>query len=132
MSVYAVAAAPGIRVHVADLGMACCAVEFAAALGRGLLVAAADDGEPAARVLVVSGTVTDALAPSVLEAWEALPEPKAAMSFGACSNTGGPYWDSYSVTKGVDQVIPMRSYVPGCPPRPEALIDAIVELAGAA
>ena len=132
MSVYAVADAPGIRVHVADLGMACCAVEFAAALGRGLLVAAPDDGAPAARVLVVSGTVTDVLAPSVLAAWEALPEPKVAMSFGACSNTGGPYWDSYSVTKGVDQVIPVHSYVPGCPPRPEALIDAIVELAGAA
>lgn len=132
MSVYAVAAAPGIRVHVADLGMACCAVEFAAALGRGLLVTATDDGEPSARVLVVSGTITDALAPSVLAAWEAMPEPKAAMSFGACSNTGGPYWDSYSVTKGVDQVIPVRSYVPGCPPRPEALIDAIIDLADSA
>lgn len=133
MSVYAVAGAPGIRVHVADLGMACCAVEFAAALGRGLLVPATDGpGEAPSRVLVVSGTVTDALAPAVLAAWEALPEPKAAMSFGACSNTGGPYWDSYSVTKGIDQVIPVRSYVPGCPPRPEALIDAIVRLAESA
>ncbi|MFM7213108.1 MAG: NADH-quinone oxidoreductase subunit B [Actinomycetota bacterium] len=133
MSVYAVVGAPGIRVHVADLGMACCAVEFAAALGRGLLVPATDGpGEVPSRVLVVSGTVTDALAPAVLAAWEALPEPKAAMSFGACSNTGGPYWDSYSVTKGIDQVIPVRSYVPGCPPRPEALIDAIVRLAESA
>ena len=132
MSVYAVAGAPGIRVHVADLGMACCAVEFAAAIGRGLLVSVPDEGEPTARVLVVSGTVTDVLAPSVLAAWAELPEPKAAMSFGACSNTGGPYWDSYSVTKGIDQVLPVRSYVPGCPPRPEALIEAIVELAGSA
>jgi NADH-quinone oxidoreductase subunit B len=115
-------------VHVRDLGLACCAVEFAAAIGRGLLVPAEPD-PLAFRVLVISGTVTDALAPQVLAVWEALPEPKAAMSFGACSNSGGPYWDSYSVTKGVDRVIPVTAYVPGCPPRPEALVDALVALA---
>jgi len=127
--VYAVAGHPEIRIHVRDLGLACCAVEFAAAIGRGLLVPAQPDASPGtAAVLVVSGTVTDALAPEVLAAWEALPEPKAAVSFGACSNSGGPYWDSYSVTKGVDQVIPVSTYVPGCPPRPEALVDALVSL----
>ena len=125
--VYAVAGRPDVRIHVRDLGLACCAVEFAAAIGRGLLVpASADPGT--ASVLVVSGTVTDALAPEVAAAWEALPEPKAAVSFGACSNSGGPYWDSYSVTKGVDRVIPVTTYVPGCPPRPEALVDALVSL----
>jgi NADH-quinone oxidoreductase subunit B len=126
--VYAVAARPDVHVHVRDLGLACCAVEFAAAIGRGLLVPAEPD-PLAFRVLVISGTVTDALAPQVLAVWEALPEPKAAMSFGACSNSGGPYWDSYSVTKGVDRVIPVTAYVPGCPPRPEALVDALVALA---
>lgn len=126
--VYAVASRPDVHVHVRDLGLACCAVEFAAAIGRGLLVPAEPD-PLAFRVLVISGTVTDALAPQVLAVWEALPEPKAAMSFGACSNSGGPYWDSYSVTKGVDRIIPVTAYVPGCPPRPEALVEALVALA---
>ena len=126
MSVYAVAGVPGIRIHVADLGLACCAVEFGAAVARGLLVPAEGPGDAA--VLVISGTVTDALAPAVRATWDALPEPRAAVSFGACSNSGGPYWDSYSVTQGVDQVIPVHAYVPGCPPRPEALVDALVSL----
>ena len=120
---------PGIRVSVADLGLACCAVEFAAAVARGLLVPeqAPFDGN-ATSILVVSGTVTDALADEIVRAWESLPLPRAAMSFGACSNSGGPYWDSYSVTKGVDQIVPVDVYVPGCPPRPEAFMQAIVML----
>ena len=84
-----------------------------------------------ANVLIVAGTVTDKLAPLVLAAYQRVPDPKFVLSFGACSNSGGPYWDSYCVTKGVDQIIPVDVYVPGCPPRPEALLDGLDVLAAA-
>ena len=114
-----------LRLSLFDLGLASCAVVFVA-----LSVQDAVDTPPLeeANVLVVSGTVTDVSAPAVLRAYERLAEPRHVVSFGACSNTGGPYWDSYSVTKGVDQLVPVDVYVVGCPPRPEALLAALDRL----
>ncbi|MFN2522689.1 MAG: NADH-quinone oxidoreductase subunit B [Mycobacteriales bacterium] len=114
---------------VVNLGLACCAVEFvAAAMSDSSLVRRLAGPAGRTSVLVVAGTVTDKAVPAVRTLYDALPEPKAVLSFGACANTGGPYWDSYSVTKGVDQVLPVDAYVAGCPPRPEALLQGLLQL----
>ena len=118
---------------VMNFGLACCAIEFiAASMARHdfirLGVIPFAPGPRQADLMVVSGTVTDKMAPAVRRLYDQMPEPKYVISFGACSNSGGPYWDSYSVTKGVDTIIPVDVYVPGCPPRPEALLQGILKL----
>ncbi len=118
---------------VFNFGLACCAIEFiATSMSRHdfirLGVIPFAPGPRQADLMVVSGTVTDKMAPAVRRLYEQMPEPKYVISFGACSNCGGPYWDSYCVTKGVDQIVPVDVYVPGCPPRPEALLHGILTL----
>jgi NADH-quinone oxidoreductase subunit B len=115
-------------VWVFAFGLACCAVEFMAASMSRPDVLRPANGSPDPRradLMVVSGTVTDKMAPAIRRLYEQLPDPKYVLSFGSCANCGGPYWDSYCVTKGVDQLIPVDVYIPGCPPRPEALLDGI-------
>ena len=102
-------------------GLACCAIEMGAALASprydvmrlGVIPFPASPRQ--ADLICVSGTVTDKMAPAVRRLYEQMPDPKYVISMGSCANCGGPYWDSYSVTKGIDQVIPVDVYVPGMP-----------------
>ena len=117
------------RLNVLNVGLACCAVEaLVAAIGDGGGQVPLADPAEAVDVMVVSGTVTDKLAPLVRRLYDTLPGPVRVVSFGACANSGGPYWDSYCVTRGVHLVVPVDVWVPGCPPRPEALLAALATL----
>lgn len=115
-------------VVVVALGLACCQVEVeAATLGR------PEAPRPLAGarvVLVVAGTVTDAVAPLVRRAVDRLGDP-LVVAFGACACAGGPYWDSPVVTKGTDQLVEVHRWVPGCPPSPGALDEAVRALVAA-
>ena len=120
---------PSVTVEVVSAALACCTLELQAALNSGALIRVSSVGT-GPRVIVIAGTVTDALVPSVVELIHANPGTKV-MSFGACATSGGPYWDSPPVSKGIDQFVEVASYVAGCPPRPDAFIQAIQELASA-
>jgi NADH dehydrogenase (ubiquinone) Fe-S protein 7 len=79
-------------------------------------------------VMIVSGTVTNKMAPAVRQVYDQMPDPKWVISMGSCANGGGYYHYSYSVLRGVDRIIPVDIYVPGCPPTSEALVYGIFQL----
>ncbi|MBC7390121.1 MAG: NADH-quinone oxidoreductase subunit NuoB [Opitutaceae bacterium] len=114
-------------------GLACCAIEMMATYASGYdldrfgVIPRASPRQ--SDVMIVAGTVTFKMADRVRRLYDQMPEPRYVISMGSCSNCGGPYWEhGYHVVKGVDRIIPVDVYVPGCPPRPEALIGGILKL----
>ena len=114
-------------------GLACCAIEMMATYAShydlerfGIFPR---NSPRQSDLIIISGTVTFKMADRIKRLYDQMPDPKYVISMGSCSNCGGPYWEyGYHVVKGVDRIIPVDVYVPGCPPRPEALLGGILTL----
>ena len=116
-----------------QFGLACCAIEMiATTMARyDLARFGAEVFRPSPRqadLMIVSGTVTKKMAPQVVRLYNQMAEPKYVIAMGACAISGGPFKQGYNVLKGIDRYIPVDVHIPGCPPRPEALIHAFMAL----
>lgn len=114
-------------------GLACCAIEMMTA-GSSRYDYARFGYEvfrPSPRqadLMIVAGTVTHKIVPLIKRIYEQMPEPKYVIAMGGCAISGGPFADSYSVLRGIDKILPVDVYIPGCAPRPEALFDGMLQL----
>jgi NADH-quinone oxidoreductase subunit B len=116
----------------ATFGLACCAIEMMATgagthdLARfGMEVFRASPRQ--ADLMIVAGRVSQKMAPVLRQIYDQMPEPKWVISMGVCATSGGMF-NNYAIVQGVDQIVPVDMYVPGCPPRPEMLLDGIIKL----
>lgn len=114
-------------------GLACCAIEMMGSLTSGYDMdrfgVTPRSSPRQSDVMIVAGTVTFKMSDRVRRLYQQMSEPRYVISMGSCSNCGGPYWEhGYHVVKGVDRIVPVDVYVPGCPPRPEALIGGFLKL----
>ena len=116
-----------------NFGLACCAIEMIAASMARFDIArfGAEVFRPSPRqadLMIVAGTVTKKMAPQVVRLYNQMPDPKYVIAMGACAISGGPFKQGYNVLKGIDRYLPVDVHIPGCPPRPEALLHALITL----